>query len=559
MRKLCIAAFSAALVFTGVAVAQQADIPLRNWTVPPYTSSSSGGIHTMTDVTSPRLFVGIAVCRLLDTRPPANNPLDGDGAYGPDAIRTYTLTGACGIPVGADAVSLNLTVTNTGNHPFGHLKVWPAAQAEPNVSTLNWSTGGVTESNAAIVALSAGQIKIKTGNIGADVIMDVNGYFSDTLTDGENFLELYNNSTLYTAYFENSNAGCVQQCGVVAAVAGGWAIYGTSPFDIGVRGDSGTYNGVWAQSGTHDALAAFGGRDGGYLQGARHGVIGASVATTGLNYGVLGATNSGSNDVAGVVGVADLDSNPVITSQVHTLSGVRGVSSGFGVLGFGEYTGVRGVLVDSAGTTIASGNVASSTGVDAGGAAPWSFFGFMGDIGTTFAKSFVEPHPTDASKILAYISLEGPEPGTYFRGRGKFENGIARIPVPDHFRMVTDPEGLTVQITPIGAMATVAVMRMDLDEIVVQASRNVEFSYLVQGVRSAFKDSRAPIRTSGLFAPESPHAKLPQGLAEEHKRRLIQNGTYNADGTANMETAHRLGWDKVWEKRNPPAPAPSPE
>jgi hypothetical protein len=228
-------------------------------------------------------------------------------------------------------------------------------------------------------------------------------------------------------------------------------------------------------------------------------------------------------------------------------------------LGFGEYAGVRGVLVNSEGATIASGNIGASDGVDIGGTAPWSFFGFVGDIGTTFTKSFVEPHPTDASKILAYISLEGPEPGTYFRGRGRFENGIARISVPDHFRMVTDPEGLTVQITPIGAMATVAVMRMDLDEIVVQASRNVEFSYLVQGVRSAFKDSRGPVRTSGVFAPESPDAKLPEGLAEEHKRRLIQNGTYNADGTANMETAHRLGWDKIWEKRNPPAPAPNPE
>jgi hypothetical protein len=35
---------------------------------------------------------------------------------------------------------------------------------------------------------------------------------------------------------------------------------------------------------------------------------------------------------------------------------------------------------------------------------------------------------------------------------------------------------------------------------------------------------------------------------------LIQNGTYNADGTVNMETARRLGWDKVWEERSRPAP-----
>jgi hypothetical protein len=32
----------------------------------------------------------------------------------------------------------------------------------------------------------------------------------------------------------------------------------------------------------------------------------------------------------------------------------------------------------------------------------------------------------------------------------------------------------------------------------------------------------------------------------------------NAAGV-NMETAWRLGWDKEWEKRNPPSPAPAPE
>lgn len=73
------------------------------------------------------------------------------------------------------------------------------------------------------------------------------------------------------------------------------------------------------------------------------------------------------------------------------------------------------------------------------------------------------------------------EAGTYFSGRAKFQNGTARIPVPEHFRIVTNAEGLTVQITPIGAMPNFAVMKMDLNDIVVQASRNVEFSYLVQG------------------------------------------------------------------------------
>jgi hypothetical protein len=43
------------------------DIPLSNWTVPPYTQSS-GGITTITDATPPRVFVGVHPCRLVDTR-----------------------------------------------------------------------------------------------------------------------------------------------------------------------------------------------------------------------------------------------------------------------------------------------------------------------------------------------------------------------------------------------------------------------------------------------------------------------------------------------------------
>jgi hypothetical protein len=156
--------------------------------------------------------------------------------------------------------------------------------------------------------------------------------------------------------------------------------------------------------------------------------------------------------------------------------------------------------------------------------------------------------------MIAYVSLEGPEAGTYFRGRGRFQNGLARITVPEHFRMVTDPEGLTVQITPIGAMASFGVMKMDLNEIVVQASRNVEFSYLVQGVRATFKDL-SPYRSGG-FMPRRADAKIPAWLSPAQKRLLIQNGTYSEDGVVNMETARRLGWDKVWEQRSRPTPQP---
>jgi hypothetical protein len=107
-------------------------------------------------------------------------------------------------------------------------------------------------------------------------------------------------------------------------------------------------------------------------------------------------------------------------------------------------------------------------------------------------------------------------------------------------------------------MATVGVLKMDLNEIVVESSRNLEFSYLVQGVRATFQKTR-PVFEDGMFRPDVPDMTMPPWLSEEQKRRLITNGTYHANGTVNMETARRVGWDKLWQKEGRPLPSPTPE
>ncbi len=171
-----------------------------------------------------------------------------------------------------------------------------------------------------------------------------------------------------------------------------------------------------------------------------------------------------------------------------------------------------------------------------------------GNYGGTGAKYFIEPHPTDASQVIRYVSLEGPEAGTYFRGRGKFQNGLATIDVPEDFRMVTDSEGLSIQVTPIGDFASVAVVRIELDQILVKASRNVEFFYTVNGVRKTHRDLK-PIGPGNEFMPRNADAKMPAYLTEGQKAMLVSNGTYREDGTVNIETARQLGWDRVWEQR----------
>lgn len=270
-------------------------------------------------------------------------------------------------------------------------------------------------------------------------------------------------------------------------------------------------------------------------------------ANSGSSRGLVGIMHSAANDAAGVIGSAGgVIGYGVVTYQNSGVRGVGGLSESIGVLGISPFLGVAGSLVGDAGEVAWGGLGHLSYGVYA-----------SGDYAGTGAKYFVEPHPTDASKVIRYIALEGPEAGTYFRGRGRFQRGVARIAVPDDFRMVTDEEGLTVQITPIGPMATFSVVKAGLSEIVVQASRNVEFYYLVQGVRRTHKHITSPIGDGAEYMPRSAEAKMPLWLTERQRQLLIQNGTYREDGTVNMDTARQLGWDRIWEQRTLPRPQPA--
>jgi hypothetical protein len=489
MKKLVVIAPVLLVLGFAPLAAQSIDIPLRNWTVPPYTLSSAGGLTTMTDVTPPRAFVGVAPCRLADTR--GINGFTGQ-AGGPGLVsffnRDFQITGSPGgvpappngcaagtIPTGASAVSIQFSIVFPS--AAGNLIAWQAGGTLPNVSVLNWDAGTVALGNGTIVPLSGGgaiSVQLNTAGPGqtAQLVIDVNGYFSDTLGNTLNTFVVNSNSSAY-------------------------AILGNN------------------------------------LGGGLHGVEGRTTSTA-LN-------------AAGVFGSQGFFSQ----QDNYDAHGVRGQGPGGGVLGISPVEGVAGSLVNLSGFELVYGvlgfkGATVNYGVFAGG-----------PYGGTSTKFFVEPHPTDASKVIRYISLEGPEPGTYFRGRGKFERGIARIAVPEDFRMVTDEEGLTVQITPIGGMASVGVLKANLNEIVAQSSRNLEFYYLVNGIRRTHKFMTSPIGEGTEYMPRSADSRMPLYLTEGQKQLLIQNGTYREDGTVNMETARRLGWDRVWAQREHPTPAPS--
>jgi hypothetical protein len=490
-----------AVLVAGFALGSEA---IPNWSAPAtWTPARSAGVHALSDITEPMPFIGVTPCRIADTR--GNGFV---GAYGPPSLgaglqRTFTITGQCGIPTSAAAVSFNFGALNVSG--TGDLRIFPAGGGVPLVSTLNYNANTPNIANAAIVPLGAGgAITVQADAVNIDLIIDVNGYYYGgfgfpRLAEGDTF-DIYSGFCGGGVNFGENDSAC--------------------GFSSGIRGRV-------TNTGTDSA-----------------GVEGEATATTGFVHGVYGTTSSGINDNSGVYGH---DNSAVTSTQGHNVIGVSGVhgEGKNGVIGssstnVSEFGGVTGIMLNSAGGLGAFASLGESFTTAILG---------EGNSIVTGTKSFVEPHPTDASKMIDYISLEGPEAGTYFRGTGNFSDGNYVIEVPEDFRLVTDSEGLTVQLTPVGAPASMYVVSEDLYHIVVHSDQDVKFHYMVNGVRASFKDYQ-PIVENTVFNPRSATQKMSGALAPLQRQRLIANGTYNADGSVNLETARAVGWAQAWEERD---------
>ncbi len=131
----------------------------------------------------PFQFYPLTPCRLVDTRNLSQSP----GGYGPalknGERRRFPIQGNCLVPVGAKAVSLNVTAfAPTG---AGNLGMYPSQDpAPPNTQTLNFVKGS-TVANGAIAALADQSLFSKDLTIRVSVnyngtvhvVLDVNGYF----------------------------------------------------------------------------------------------------------------------------------------------------------------------------------------------------------------------------------------------------------------------------------------------------------------------------------------------------------------------------------------------
>lgn len=493
------------------------DIPLRNWKADTnWRPPSTLGIRSTDNLISgPVAFQEMDPCRIVDTRGPTG-PYGGPSIT-PGGPRNFTLASVTGNPcagIPTNVVGFSLNVTALNEAAAGFLKIYPQGGTNPTVSSINFVTA-VTIANAVLVAsgtgANAGGVTVAASTT-TDVLIDINGFFINTLPSTNSFS--INSTGSQAAIVGTNTGGAANGYGVTGQVTGNGAS------SAGVRG---------VASGTGAGSA---------------GISGAATATgaAGVLYGVLGQESSTSLDSAGVRGIDGTGAPPGAASFAP--SGIRGEStSGLGVLGVSQFVGVTGVLVNTSGATQAEGRLGFSTG-----GANYGVYAATGDIGATGTKSFVVPDPGDPGRVIRYISLEGPEVGTYFRGRAALENREAIIDVPESFRLVTEEEGLSVQVTPIGAAANLWIKEIGLARIVIHGPRDVEFFYTVNGVRKGYADFQA-LSQGAEFVPISASARLPDGLNPETKRRLIANGTYNSDGTVNLETAERMGWTKIWSAK----------
>ncbi len=143
-------------------------------------ASASPSCATGTPTAQPT-FQSLSPARLLDTRA-GRSTVDmmfaGHGALGAQTELDLSVAGRGGIPVGAAAIVLNVTATDTTQSGF--LTIWPAGAARPTASNINFDASA-TIPNLVIAKLSAdGDVALFNSRGNTDVIADALGWFPST-------------------------------------------------------------------------------------------------------------------------------------------------------------------------------------------------------------------------------------------------------------------------------------------------------------------------------------------------------------------------------------------
>lgn len=348
----------------------------------------------------------------------------------------------------------------------------------------------------------------------------------------------------------------------VSPAGTGWGVYGSAASEgsgTGVLGwrssTKGTGAGVHGYSrassaygvhGENDAssggIGIFGeGSTGLYGKGKTFGVVGSASELQG--FGVYASNSASYSPRSEPTAVFARSANGYGARVLGGQRGVYATTSGFG---FGVAVYGTGEAIGGEFTGKNYGVLAKATGA----------FGYgvlsLGRFSATGSKNFIQPHPEDASRNVLFVCLEGNENGTYFRGKGTLKGGVAEIEIPEEWQLVTEDEGITVQLTVVGSPARVWVETETRKRIVVRGTEDCRFNYLVNGVRRGFAEYQA-YQKNEAFRPSVRGVPFGQQYPKALRDLLVKNGTLNADYTPNEATAARLGWKLVDAEDVPPS------
>jgi hypothetical protein len=123
----------------------------------------------------------LAPVRVLDTRDGTGGRL---GRLGPGEVLDLQLAGAGGLggDAGAGGAVMNVTVTNASAPSY--LTLYPSGQAQPNASNLNFGPDQQVANLAQVAIGARGRVSVYNNQGYADVIMDLNGFYTPAAAAG---------------------------------------------------------------------------------------------------------------------------------------------------------------------------------------------------------------------------------------------------------------------------------------------------------------------------------------------------------------------------------------
>lgn len=143
-----------------------------------------GAASDLDDTVAP--FVGLLPQRLVDTRigvGPRSTPVDPTDPLVVDvASRDAELPDGAGVAVPDDVAAVAVNVTIARSVGPGFATVWPCGSERPNASNVNFQTNTPTGNGVVAPVGEDGTICIHT-SVTADVIVDLAGYFEDTVLE----------------------------------------------------------------------------------------------------------------------------------------------------------------------------------------------------------------------------------------------------------------------------------------------------------------------------------------------------------------------------------------